>query len=821
MQTTNARLELEDVRAALLERVRTPLGSQQAQKLAPFDDPEPARTRIEAVRQARALIDLAEPPPVWGAEDVAASLSMAEKGLMLEGAPLRAIAETMSVGAQMRRHLLAHEAVAPALYGLAAGLEDLSRVSRDIRQCFEPDGTLADHASPDLGPLRSRVRALQESIRSKLSELLRDTKLQDYLQENYFTIRNDRHVLPIKASFKNEVKGIVHDASGSGQTVFIEPQALVDLGNRLKIAESEQKEEERRILSELTIMAAEHANEVREIMRVVGICDFLTSAAQLSIDLRCVPVIPESKPGFDLRRARHPLLVLQTIAPPPTQADGETDAPAPAPRPRVSHVVGNDFGLQPDQQILIITGPNTGGKTVAMKTIGLFALMVKCGLHLPCDEGSTIGWYDRVDVAIGDMQSIADNLSTFAAHMKALVRILANANDRSLVLIDEIASDTDPTQGQALAQAVLEELGDSGAHVVVTTHFERLKAVPFTDQRFRNAGVGFDSDALKPTYRVTLDVPQGSSGFDIAQALGVPQPIVDRARSLTGEGAQELEKMIKAVEEQSAALERARLQLEKSEAEAAAAAARAEAKEQELARAIARVKEGAQTDLVADIEAKQQEVKTMIARLQAATAETSAAESMRMANQTADKLGKLHKEEREKLPEKPVEDQKSAKKPSGVKVGDWVRVSKLGRDGDVVAIDGREAQVSVGNMRIRVPLADLEVPHKPRPKRTARPAPREFKPRTTQVKTEGDTVMITEEIDLRGATVDEGIQRLEGFLDYHYNTVTTHVRVVHGHGTGALREAIREHLKRSGYVKSVRAGAQNEGGDGVTVVELV
>ncbi len=820
MLATNAPLELEDVRGALLERVRTPLGSQHAHQLAPFDDPQPARARIEAVRQARALIDLAEPPPVWGAEDVAEPLSMAEKGLMLEGGPLRAIAETMSVGATVRRHLVAHEAVAPAMYGLAVGLEDLSRVARDIRQCFEPDGTLADHASPDLGPLRSRVRALQESIRSKLSELLRDTKLQDYLQENYFTIRNDRHVLPIKSSYKNEVKGIVHDASGSGQTVFIEPQALLDIGNRLKIAESEQKEEERRILSELTVMAAEHADQVREIMRVVGICDFLTSAAQLSIDLRCVPVVPEPGPGFDLRNARHPLLVLQTLAPPPAQANGETDAPAPAPRPRVVRVIGNDFGIQDEQQILVITGPNTGGKTVAMKTIGLFALMVKCGLHLPCDEGSRMGWYDRIDVAIGDLQSIADNLSTFAAHMKALVRILALADDRSLVLIDEIASDTDPTQGQALAQAVLEQLGDRGAHVVVTTHFERLKAVPFTDTRFRNAGVGFDADALRPTYRVTLDVPQGSSGFDIAQALGLPGSVVDRARSLTGEGAQELERMIKAVEDQSSALEQARLQLERAEATAAAATARAQAKEAELQRTIDRVKAGAQADLLAEIEARQQQVKTMIARLQAATAETSAAESMRLANQTADKLGKLHKEERDKLPEDKPSPPPSSKKAAEVKVGDWVRVGKLARDGDVVAIDGREAHVSVGNMRIRVPLSELEVPHKPRPKRTARPAPREFKPRTRQVRTEGEVVSITEEIDLRGATVDEGIQRLEGFLDYHYNTVTTHVRVVHGHGTGALREAIREHLKRSGYVKSVRPGDQSEGGDGATVVAL-
>ena len=544
MEPAIARLELETVRAALRDRVRTPLGRHVASALVPLASRAEAVDRIEAIRQARGLMDGGETAPVSGADDVEAAVELAEKGVMLEGAQLRAIARTMVAGTELRHHLLRHEEKAPLLYGLAATLPDLARPSRDIAKCFDPDGSLSDRASENLGALRSRVRALRDGIHDKLSELLTSPQIEPYLQERYFTVRADRHVLPVKASYKNHVKGIVHDASGSGQTVFIEPQALIDQGNRLKIAQSEQLEEEYRILSRLSRLVARYGDGVRLTCSAVGTVDFWNAGARLASDLDAVPIHPDPEPGFDLRGARHPLLVLQAITPDSADADdadaGEEVRPPPVEyskdNPRFE-VVPNDLALEPGQNVLVLTGPNTGGKTIALKTVGLFALMARCGLHLPCHESSRVGWFSHIEA----------KLSTFAAHMKALLQTLARSKAGTLVLVDEIAADTDPTQGQAIAQAILERVAERGALAVVTTHFERLKALPFQDPRFRNAGVGFDEKKLRPTYRVTLDVPQGSSAFDIAEGLGLGHDIVERARELLGEGAGSIEDLLKSV----------------------------------------------------------------------------------------------------------------------------------------------------------------------------------------------------------------------------------------------------------------------------------
>lgn len=814
-------LELGELKRALQNRARTPLGMAVADRLEPLATPEAARARVEAVAQARVLLDLAEPPPVFGAEDVETALQLGEKGIALEGAQLRAVARTMEAGSVLRTHLLAHEEQAPALYGLVVGLTDLRRTAAEVQRCFDPDGQLADDASPELGPLRRKVRALRASIHEKLDELLHSPKMESFLQESYYTIRQDRYVLPIKASFKNEVKGIVHDASGSGQTVFIEPQALVDIGNRLKIAQSDQAEEEHRILSRLTRLVVREAEEVRAMMGAIGDVDFLTAAGRLANDTRCQAVPPGDGPGFGLRRARHPLLLLQAHTPVPAE-DPEERAKQPEwlDRPRFT-VVGNDFGLEEEHQVLVLTGPNTGGKTVAMKTIGLLALMARCGLHLPCDEGSTIGWYDDIDAAIGDEQSIASHLSTFAAHMQAVVGILKRAKPGVLVLIDEIAADTDPTQGQALAQAILERLAEQRAHVVVTTHFERLKAVPFLDARFRNAGVGFDAERLVPTYRVSLDVPQGSSGFDIAHKLGLSAEVVERARSLTGEGSQDVQALLAEVERRSNLLEQARRQAEEAEAAAERARQEFERKQAEVEREVERVKLAARKDLIEDISASREEVRRLVAELQKSQSSLPANEAMRKANQVADRLGKIEKSEADKVAA--AEPESSGKKKlSGVHLGAWVHVPKLGRDGEVAAIEGKDAQVVVGAMRVRVPVASLRAPAGRRPAQSKVKKPPKSAPRATAARDgDGKPHEVLEEIDLRGHTVDESVERLDAFLDYHYGQPTTTVRIIHGLGTGALRDGVREHLRRSGYVRSMRPGERSEGGDGVTVVALV
>lgn len=813
MEHASDRLELGAIKAALLERVRTPLGSLEVHALGPFERLDDAKERVEAIRESRLLLSEQEPPPVEGAQDVRGALSLGEKGVMLEGTALRAVADTMRAGSFLRRQLLGYETKTPLLYGMAASLPDLIRLADHVSRSFDADGQLNDEASADLGTLRRRVRALREKLREQINVLLASPEIQPYLQENYFTVRADRYVLPIKASFKNEVKGIVHDASGSGQTVFIEPNAVVDAGNRLKIAQSEQLEEEHRILLRLTEMCVAEADNVRDMMAVVGTVDLIASCARLANDLDCAGIIPTDRPGFDLLGARHPMLLLQSF---------KAEQPI--------NVVANDLGLKPEQLVLVLTGPNTGGKTVAMKTVGLFATMVRCGLHLPCEERSSIGWFNKIEVAIGDDQSISTNLSTFAAHMKLLMETIARADERTLVLIDEIAADTDPTQGQALAQAILEDLADHGAHVVVTTHFERLKAVPFADRRFRNAGVGFDQQALKPTYRVTLDMPQSSSGLDIAQGLGLELRIVERARSLTGEGSQALEKLMVELDRRQQELVLARRGAEITEREAA----REKQKLQEMQRALERERETfkieARKELLKDIEASREEVKKIISQLQSATESVNAREAMRMAQEAASNIQKIEASEEEKqraaLPENKSEPLRT------VNIGDWVHVKQIGKDGDVVAIDGKDAQVAVGNMRMRVPLSALLPARSRRPRqRTSGPEPGKLKkelgeaakaakPAAAGATGAAGAAPVTEELDLRGHGIEESLDRLDAFLDAHYGTPVSHVRIVHGHGTGALRMAVRAHLKASGYVRAVRPGDEHEGGDGATVVEL-
>jgi DNA mismatch repair protein MutS2 len=800
--TAAASLELSAIESALVVRTRTPLGVRNVRALGPLPSIGLAKERIEAIRQTRALFDRSEPPPVWGAEDVEKSLELGEKGIMLEGAALRAIAHTMTTGSNLRKHLLAHESIAPQLYGMAASLHDLSRVAGEVLSCFDPDGTLADHASDDLGPLRQRVRSFKEKIHEKLSELLRSERMIPLLQESYFTVRGDRYVLPVQASFKNDVEGIVHDASGSGQTVYIEPQALVDLGNRLKIAQSAQLEEEHRILSSLTRLVVREADMVRAMMGVIGQCDFLSAAARLAFDLDMVPIVPGEVPGFELVRARHPLLLLQAF-----RNDAGEDT---LEKHRSVSVVPNDLGVA-GRQILILTGPNTGGKTVAMKTIGLFALMVRCGLHLPCAEGSAIGWYERIETAIGDQQSIASNLSTFAAHVQSIVRILARADARTLILIDEIAADTDPSQGAALAQAILERVADAKAHAVVTTHFERLKAVPFEDARFRNAGVGFDRHAMRPTYRVTLDVPQSSSGLDIAASLGLAMPVVARARELIGTGSGNLERVMRELEARSSELETARAAAERAEAEATASRAEYERKAADLDAEIRDVKKKHREDLLHEIDEARDEVRKIIADLRG----SGALDAIRAASKASERLAEIEKAEAAK-----AEVARNDSPLAAVDVGDWVHLGRIGRDGDVVGIEGKDVHVVVGNMRMRVARTDLFRARSPRPKKSMRPDPKAIRRSISGRNAPGEPSKIVEELDVRGQTVDECLDRLDLFLDHHYGRPTTHVRIVHGLGTGALKDAIREHLSRSGYVKSLRPGEANEGGDGATVVTL-
>jgi DNA mismatch repair protein MutS2 len=443
--------------ASLLEylaaRTHTSRGAERARALELLDDIEAARRRSAEIAEARLLRELDEPLPFGGVHDIAAHLARASKGGDLDGPELVAVAQTVNATGRLKRHLTTHAATAPLLAGRAAPIALLAHVSGPILDSFEEGGRLSDNASAALGPMRRKVAALHEELSRRVKVLLDDPEISPYLQDRFYTQREDRYVVPLRAEARARVRGIVHGTSQSGHTVFVEPEVVVDLNNRLKLAESEVTEEEQRILAELSGYVREEAEAIGIAAAIAEELDLLDACARLADDTGA-SAAALGAPDLELRRARHPLMLLA----------GRTCVP-------------NDIVL-PAGKTLVISGPNAGGKTVALKTAGLAALMARAGLHLPVNDGSSVPWYLGVEVDIGDDQSLERNLSTFSAHVMNLVDFLERAGGETLLLVDELAVGTDPEQGSALAQAVLEAFADRGAQVIVTTHYERLKALP-------------------------------------------------------------------------------------------------------------------------------------------------------------------------------------------------------------------------------------------------------------------------------------------------------------------------------------------------------
>ena len=810
---TSARQSLEW--HVVIDALQARAVTSQARRLLADLRPLPTRAAVEhalaLIEQLRQLRRDGAFPIIGGIEEIEELLVRARKEGALLPLELLQIGRTLDGIDELQRSMQRQAESAPLAAELVASVGDHRPLAQAIRRTFDPAGHIVDDASADLPELRRRAARLREEIKITLGELVTQLDRAEVLQEDYYTLRNDRYVLPVRSDRRSLVNGIVHDTSNSGQTLFVEPQPLVDAGNRLKIAEAAVHDEEQRILRSLTSRLVERAAQIQTDVAAAVLVDSHCARARLADDFEASP--PQIVDGnvLDLRQARHPALLLDALQ---QQRQGERAAP----------VVANDIGLPAGSRVLVLSGPNAGGKTVALKTAGLCALMLRAGLPIPATPASQLSLFDQVYAVVGDQQSIDQHLSTFSAHVLAIDRIITAVRDSrikhasALCLIDEIAQGTEPLQGASLAQSFLEALADLGALVIATTHFDRLKGIALDDARFRNAAVALDPQTLRPTFRLFADIPGASSAFAIAEALGLQQPLIDRARDLAGPQANRLEQQLEALGREREQLGRARQALDEERRRGESERSQLEAERQRVADLERQLKREARETLLGDVRAARRQVAETIAQLQ------SEKPTLARTDRAAHALKALEEKIEQRLDATaPVSSEPAL---PALKLGQRVHVIPLGQDGEVVELDGDGATVQCGPLRTRVARHELTSPRptaaaglstrreRRRSKATrSTPAPGTASAPQTP-RTQDNT------LDLRGQRVDEAFAACDRFFDQMTLREIDRVFLLHGHGTGALKNALRAELKLNRYVKRVAAAAEEDGGDAFTVVEL-
>ena len=770
-----------------------------------LDSIEAARERAHEISEARELAARDAALPLGGISDITAAIARVRKAAALDAPELVAVATTGKALARLRLHLRDHADSVPRLAARGAAIADLGHVFHPILDAFDTDGKLVDHASDALGPLRRALASIKSALEKRMETLLTDERFAPYLQDQYYTQREDRYVLPVRTDGKGFVHGIVHGTSQSAATLFIEPEEIVDLNNRMKLAEADVADEERRIFTELSGWVAEEADAFTESTAIAEILDLVAAAARMADDTVAAEPIIDELPRVGLLHARHPLMLLaerRCVANDVTVAAGAT---------------------------LHVSGPNAGGKTVALKTVGLAALMARAGLHLTAESGSAIGWFIQIVTDIGDAQNLEKDLSTFSGHIVNLRELLATAGSGTLVLVDEIAVGTDPDQGAALAQAVLEALAERGVTCLVTTHYERLKALGAADPRFANASVGFDLERLEPTFKLHLGSPGSSGALAVAKRMGIGASVVDRARELLGSAGTRVEELLASVADQRRRIEEERAallaELEAAEADRASLRAhrdRTQARFEKQTRA-------AHGEALAALRSARREIEEVRKEIRAKAA-AATADDLRQATRKLVEPGAAvaqHEPRRKLPPGTPATAE-------ALVPGTPVIVPSLGRCEVVAPASDGKVEVRLGQMRATVAIADVLIDSH----RAARSAARE-RERDAQAegadKPQGNAVVlvngvpaggkatartIDSTIDVRGQRVDEAVANVDRFLDESLMAGRDVAFVVHGHGTGALRQAVRAHLNGHKAIETFRAGEQSEGGDGVNVALL-
>ncbi len=781
-------LELPIVLDMLAAEAVTEGGKEACLKLRPSADRLEVKNRLSETSAAKNMMVVRGSPSLSGIKDIRPSLSRADLGGSLNTIELLSIARVLQCARLVKGYTSDDKLGKSCIDHLFAALHANRFLEEKITGSIVGEDEIADSASSELANIRRKIRAASARVRDCLQKIISSPSYAKVLQEPIITMRSDRFVVPVKAECKGAVPGLVHDISASGATLFIEPMAAVKANNELRELTAKEKTEIERILSELSADCASHAEDIASDYSYLITLDGIFARAKLSYKLNGIePELREK--GVVLHRARHPLLPKDKAVP-------------------ISLELGDDFDT------LIITGPNTGGKTVTLKTIGLLNVMAQCGLHIPADDGSGVPVYRHVLADIGDEQSIEQNLSTFSAHMTNIVHILNECDSNSLLLFDELGAGTDPTEGAALAIAVIEHARKMGAMVAATTHYAEIKVYATNENGIQNASCEFDVETLSPTYRLLVGVPGKSNAFAISERLGLSKDIIDDAKARIGVQNESFEATIEKLEQTRALLERDRAEAAKKLREAEDNAKKAAFLRAELSVRLEKADEKARREAERIIAEARETAESTFAELDDMRRRINEDEQAQEVNSARSELRRRLNESQGRLkarePEKPKEEKKSAR---DVRPGDTVEIKSMGVKAEVIDInpDGTlNLRAGIMNVKLKPDEVYLIEGH----------AAKQKKQSVTLAGSSAPRAAVSHEIDLRGMESIEAVNAAEQYIDSAVMGKLKTVTIIHGKGTGALRAAVQQMLKRNKAVKSFRLGRFGEGESGVTIVEL-
>lgn len=783
-------LEFDKIKNKIMNLASSELGKEMAGELKPEKDFQTVRSLLKETDDGVAYLVRKGSPPLGGIHDIRGSLKRVEVGSVLGPGELLRIGDVLRASRNLKGYagdnIISDED--NVVNALINSLESNRRIEDKIRMSILNEDEIADTASSTLSSIRSRIKEMQNSIKDKLNDIVKSSKYQKYMQESIVTMRGDRYVVPVKQEHRSEIPGLVHDASSSGATIFVEPMVVVEANNNIRQLKAKEQAEIERILQELTSEVSSILDILKSNISILAKLDFIFAKSKFSTDYKCVCPKLNDQNRIIIKKGRHPLLDQKEVVP-------------------IDLWVGDQF------KTLVVTGPNTGGKTVTLKTVGLFTLMTQAGLHVPANEGTEISIFNNIFADIGDEQSIEQSLSTFSAHMKNIVKILESADDKSLVMFDELGAGTDPTEGAALAMSILECLHQVGAITLATTHYSELKVYAITTVGVENACCEFDVETLKPTYRLLIGVPGKSNAFAISKRLGLMDNIIERAKEFLTQEDIKFEDMLLSIEKNRSEAEKEKILAQNLRKEIESLKNGLDDQKSKLNAQKEKILREAREEARKVLIDARHDAEDMLSEMRRLEKEQEIAIRNKEAEEVRHRLRNKINDLEESLTESLMPKKGLVKPPKDLKPGDSVLIVNLNQKGTVLEPPDKngEALVQAGIMKINVHITNL---------RRVDEQKNEIQKFNAGKISVTKSKSISLELDLRGFSLDEALENVDKYLDDASLSGLHEITLIHGKGTGVLRNGIHQYLRSHHHVKSFRLGKYGEGENGVTVVEL-